>query len=417
MVDMRIFESLPCKLALAWPGGRLGTKSADVRLTLHDLPLLLGLARGQIGHLADAYVRGRMEIEGSLADVMKVAAHLVGNPVKRGERGWWPAPIRHWRSRWRHHQLRDARSVQSHYDLSDDFFALWLDPRRVYSCAYFSDPAMGLAQAQEAKLELICRKLQLAPGQRFLDVGAGWGGLLLWAAEHYGVHATGITLSQNQHRYVSRLIDERGLSGRVEVQLLDYRQLPEAQTFDRIASVGMFEHVGHGHLGGYFARLCNHLRPGGLVLNHGITAGGLRNESLGAGIGEYIERHIFPGGELVHVAAVTQSLAQGGLELLDVENLRPHYARTLWAWSDGLERQIEAARCLTDEAKVRAYRLYLAGSAMSFEQGWLSLYQLLAAKPDGQVRGAAGQSTAAVLPGAQSDYCFSRAHMYADPQP
>ncbi|WP_411969302.1 class I SAM-dependent methyltransferase [Paucibacter sp. B2R-40] len=417
MVDTRIFESLPCKLALAWPGGGLGAKAADVRLTLHDRPLLLGLARGQIGHLADAYVRGRMDIEGSLADVMKVAAHLVGNPVKRGERGLWPAPIRQWRSRWRHHQLRDARSVQSHYDLSDEFFALWLDPRRVYSCAYFSDPAMDLAQAQEAKLEHICRKLQLAPGQRFLDVGAGWGGLLLWAAEHYGVHATGITLSKNQHRYVSRLIDERGLSGRVEVQLLDYRQLPEAQTFDRIASVGMFEHVGHAHLPSYFARLCRHLRPGGLVLNHGITAGGLSNESLGAGIGDYIERHIFPGGELVHVAAVTQSLAQGGLELLDVENLRPHYARTLWAWSDGLERQLDAARRLTDEAKVRAYRLYLAGSAMSFEQGWLSLYQLLAAKADGKVMVESDSSAAAALPGAQSDYHFNRAHMYADPRP
>ncbi|MCV2371335.1 SAM-dependent methyltransferase [Roseateles oligotrophus] len=423
-----MFASLPCKLALAWPGGRLGAKAADVSLTLHDTPLLLGLMRGQIGQLADAYVRGRMDIEGSLADVMKVAAHLVGDPVKRGEQGLWPARMRHWRSRWRHHQMRDARSVQSHYDLSDEFFALWLDPRRVYSCAYFRDPGMSLAEAQEAKLDHICRKLQLAPGQRFLDVGAGWGGLLLWAAEHYGVQATGITLSQNQHRYVTQLIEERGLGGRVEMRLLDYRQLPESQTFDRIASVGMFEHVGRGHLRSYFARLCSHLRPGGLVLNHGITAGGLRNESLGAGIGDYIEQHIFPGGELVHVAQVAQHLAEGGLELLDAENLRPHYARTLWAWSDGLERQLEAARGLTDEAKVRAYRLYLAGSAMSFEQGWLSLYQLLAARPngvaDGVADGVAADAattadlvTADGLRGAQSDYRFNRAHMYAQTEP
>ena len=405
LIDAGLLDRLPCKLALEWPGGRIGAAVADVRLKLHDLPLLVGVARGQIGHLADAYVRGRVDIEGSLADLMSVAAHLVGDPVKQGERKAFMSWVDQWRSRKRHHRQRDAKSVQAHYDLSDEFFALWLDPRRVYSCAYFSDPDMTLAQAQQAKLDHVCRKLQLSPGQRFLDVGAGWGGLLLWAAEHYGVQATGITLSLNQCRYVNRLIEERGLKGQVEMRLLDYRELPESAAFDRIASIGMFEHVGNGHLTSYFSRLTRLLRPGGLVLNHGITASGLRNGQLGAGIGDYIEKHIFPGGELVHVSRVSEALAASGLELLDAENLRPHYARTLWAWSDALETKLDQARALLEESRVRAYRMYLAGSAMGFERGWLSLYQILATRPDGDV-------SSGSMRGAQSDYPFSRSHMY-----
>ena len=395
---------LPPELALEWPGGHLGDEDAGVRLKLRSRQLLVGLARGHIGHLADAYVRGDLEIDGALRDVMAVAAELAGDPVHRGARGALGRGLRRWRSHWVHQPARDADQVRFHYDVCDEFFALWLDPLRVYSCAYFGHPTMTLAQAQEAKLDLICRKLQLTPGQRFLDIGAGWGGLLFHAAERYGVQALGITLSRNQHAHVSRLIEERGLQGRVEIRLLDYRDLHEEDAFDRIASVGMFEHVGRARLDGYFAHLCSLLRPGGLLLNHGIAAGGLHNQQLGAGIGDFIERHIFPGGELVHAARAVEGLARGGLELLDAENLRPHYARTLWAWSQGLEAQLDRARELTNEATVRAYRLYLAGSAMSFEQGWLALYQLIAARPDGRIDGRA-------MPGAQSDYPFTRGHM------
>jgi cyclopropane-fatty-acyl-phospholipid synthase len=312
-----------------------------------------------------------------------------------------------------HTQQKDAEQIRFHYDASDDFYALWLDPRRVYSCAYYRDSAMSLTQAQEAKLDHICRKLMLAPGQRFLDIGAGWGGLLLWAAEHYGVQATGITLSRNQHAYVQRLIESKGLQGRVQMKLLDYRELDESQPYDRIASVGMFEHVGQVNMPAYFGKIFRLLKPGGLVMNHGITAGSLHPGHLGAGMGEFIEKYIFPGGELLHVSHVLRDLAMAGLEMVDTENLRPHYARTLWAWSDGLEARLEdAQRVLAsthgdeDGGRVlRAYRLYLAGCAMCFEQGWIALHQMLATRPD-------GKPDTGPLRGAQSGYPFTRDYIY-----
>lgn len=398
----RRLNGLP--LALAWPGGSAGPAQAALRVTLHRRGLLLDVLRGRIGCLADAHVRGELDIEGSMRELMVVAGALVRDPVPRHAPLPWQQALAALRSHWQHRPWRDAAQVRAHYDLSDDFFALFLDPRRVYSCAYWAEPGMTLAQAQEAKLDLVCRKLQLAPGQRFLDIGAGWGGLLLWAAQHYGVRATGITLSRNQHAHVSRLIESAGLRGRVEVHLLDYRALPADPPFDRIASVGMFEHVGRARLAGYFGHLRRLLRPGGLLLNHGIAAGGLDHHELGAGMGRFIDRHIFPGGELVHVARATQALARGGLELLDAENLRPHYARTLWAWSDRLEAQLDSARALTSEATLRAHRLYLAGSALCFERGWLGLYQLLAARSD---------AAEDLVPGwpARCDYPFTRHHM------
>ena len=398
-------------LAVQLPDGRgLGAPDSPVRLRLASLAPLARVARGQIGGLAEDYVEGRLDIDGGLRAVVNVARALLRkDPTEVAEP---PAPLAWWRerlllsrSRVRHRAGTDARQVQHHYDVSDAFFELWLDPRRVYSCAYFRQPGMTLAQAQEAKLDLVCRKLDLRAGERFLDIGAGWGGLLLWAAEHYGVDATGITLSRNQHAHVNRLIEERGLGGRVRMHLLDYRALSEDQPYDKIASVGMFEHVGRARLPTYFAKIHRLLRPGGLLLNHGITAGGTRNAKLGSGIGEFIDRYIFPGGELLHVSHVLRVMAEQGLEGLDTENLRPHYARTLWSWSDALEAQSEAARAITDERTLRAYRLYLAGSAMAFESGWMSLHQMLAARPGADPQGAA-------LPGVRSSYPFMRDHFY-----
>ena len=401
--------SRPVQIVL--PGGRrFGAADAALRLTLRDLTPLGHVASGQVGKLAEDYVEGRVEVDGSLRELMTVAAELIGeDPTQHqgthGVLAWWREVTHRNRSASRHTTEVDARQIQFHYDVSDDFYALWLDPRRVYSCAYYREPEMTLAQAQEAKLDHICRKLMLREDERFLDIGAGWGGLLLWAAENYGVRASGITLSKNQHAHVNRLIEERGLKGRVTMELRDYRELPEDEPYDKIASVGMFEHVGRAQLPAYFAKIQRLLKPGGLLMNHGITAGGTKNHQLGAGLGDFMERYIFPGGELLHVSHVLRVMSEARLEMLDTENLRPHYARTLWAWSDGLEASLRHAREVASEQVIRAYRLYLAGSAMAFERGWISLQQMLAAKPSGKVDDGP-------LRGAQSQYPFNRDYMY-----
>jgi cyclopropane-fatty-acyl-phospholipid synthase len=407
-------QQLPVPVALVLPAGEtIGPLQAAITLRFHDAVSLARLAAGQIGALGEAVVEGRVEIEGRMRDLFAVVVGLLpGNPVDSDTR-WWARLLRETRSRAAHSRARDAAQIQFHYDVSDDFYALWLDPRRVYSCAYYREDGMALARAQEAKLDHLCRKLDLRPGERFLDIGAGWGGLLLWAAEHYGVDATGITLSRNQHAHVQRLIEAKGLGGRVRMELRDYRDLDVRRPFDKIASVGMFEHVGRARMPQYFATVAGLLRPGGMALNHGITAGGRDNPQLGAGMGDFIEKYIFPGGELLHVSRVLHDLAGAGLEMVDVENLRPHYARTLWDWSDALEARLDAAHAVLSAAGgarkadrvLRAYRLYLAGSAASFEQGWIALHQILATRPDGAPETGA-------LRGAQSDYPFRRDYMY-----
>lgn len=406
--------ALPVPVALGLPRGRrLGPAEAPVQLHFQDWSGLATLAAGQIGKIAEDYVEQRVRIEGSMRDVMAAAAGILpGNPVA-SDTSWWTQMVRRARSLAAHTPQKDAEQIRFHYDVSDDFYALWLDPRRVYSCAYYREPGLSLAQAQEAKLDHICRKLMLRPGERFLDIGAGWGGLLLWAAENYGVTATGITLSQNQHAYVNRLIEQKGLQGRVKMLLLDYRDLPEDAPFDKIASVGMFEHVGLVNMPAYFGKIYRLLKPGGLVMNHGITAGSVEPGQLGAGMGDFIGKYIFPGGELLHTSLVLRDMAVSGLEMVDTENLRPHYARTLWAWSDALEARLEEAQAVLQKTHgeagggqvLRAYRLYLSGCAMTFERGWIALHQFLAARPDGNMHTGG-------LPGAQSAYPFTRDHMY-----
>jgi cyclopropane-fatty-acyl-phospholipid synthase len=360
-------QRLPLSVEL-WNGQKLElSDSPRVTIRVHHPRALSCLARPSLGKFAKAYVEGEIDLEGDSRDILVLGEGLCG-PRKKGDAsslGWW-----------RHTRQADRQAISLHYDVSNDFYGLWLDRRRVYSCAYFRHPDDGLDQAQEQKLEHICRKLDLREGERFLDIGCGWGALVVWAAERYGVRATGITLSRNQHDYAQEQIRQHGLEGRCEVRLMDYRDVPESQPFDKIASVGMFEHVGRKNQPLYFGKIQRLLKPGGLVLNHGVTRAGL---NLGDA-SDFIEEYVFPGGELVHVSQVVETLSQQGLECWDVECLRPHYAKTLWHWVERLEAWGDQARSLVGERKLRIWRIYMAGFAHAFERGWLSVYQVLGAK-------------------------------------
>ena len=368
-------RDLPVILVLP-DGGRVPlSSSTETEVIVRTWRALKALASPELGRLARAYVRNEIDFTGGARRILAITEAMVGS-VAHGRESL--------RARWRtfRHQHRSNRkNIEHHYDVSDAFYRLWLDPRMVYSCAYFSAEGDSLARAQEKKLDHICRKLRLAPGQTFLDVGCGWGALIFWAAQNYGVTATGITLSKHQFDHVTREIAARGLEGRVRVMLQDYQDLPEDLLYDKIASIGMFEHVGPRRYDRYFGKIYRVLRPGGFVLNHGITLNVLGAQSLGSGIGDFVEEYVFPGGQLAHVAPVIGGLAQAGLELVDAEALREHYAKTLWCWLDGLEANADAARAEVGEEKFRVWRIYLAGSAHAFERGWLSIWQLLAGRP------------------------------------
>ena len=382
---------LPVAVAL-WSGEELQPAGmAKVTLKINQPQALFDLAQPSLGKLAKGYIKRHLDLTGTMRDIISLGAHFCAGDGMAARK---PTRLLSW---WKHSKPKDRKNVSHHYDVSNDFYALWLDPRRVYSCAYFKHAEDTLARAQEQKLEHICRKLKLQPNERLLDIGCGWGGLILWAVERYGVHATGITLSQNQHDYVQAQIQARGLQNQVQVHLMDYRDIPETQTFDKIASVGMFEHVGRANLAKYFAKINRLLNPGGLVMNHGITASDLDSEGLGSDISDFIEEYVFPGGELVHVSQVIESLSTQGLECWDVECLRPHYARTLWHWVDQLEAHKQAAKEIVGEEKYRIWQIYMAGSAHAFERGWMSIFQILAGKP---------------LANGQLPYPLTRGHVY-----
>ena len=368
-------RDLPVMLVLP-DGGRVPlSSSTEAEIIIRTWRALKAFASPELGRLARAYVQNEIDFTGGARRILDITEAMVGS-VAHGRESV--------RARWRTFQNQhrsNRKNIAHHYDVSDAFYRLWLDPRMVYSCAYFGADGDTLADAQAKKLDLICRKLRLAPGESFLDIGCGWGGLVFWAAQHYGVDATGITLSQHQYEFVTGEIAARGLEGRVRVKLLDYQDLPESELYDKIASVGMFEHVGPRRYGRYFGKIYRVLKPGGFVLNHGITLNVLGAASLGSGIGDFVEEYVFPGGQLAHVAPVIDGLARAGFELVDAESLREHYAKTLWCWLDGLEANADAARAEVGEEKFRIWRVYLAGSAHAFARGWLSLWQLLAGKP------------------------------------
>jgi cyclopropane-fatty-acyl-phospholipid synthase len=339
--------------------------------------------------LGEAYIFDEIDVEGDLNGAFEVGEYLIANgqrnpsstpllakllafperdnksarPAKDGERV--------------HSKDRDREAIRYHYDLPSAFYALWLDSSMIYSSGYFERDDIDLDTAQQRKLDYICRKLRLQPGERLLDVGCGWGGLLLHAAAHHGVDAVGITLSIRQAEVARKRIRHAGLNSHCRVELADYRDLEMDRPFDKVASVGMFEHVGHKNLPEYFSRIWKLLRPGGAFLNSGISASATYERS-GA---SFIDRYVFPNGDLVPISTALASAEDCGFEVRDVENLREHYSLTLENWVRRLEMHAEEAQQITSQTTYRIWRLYMTASAHAFRSGRISLHHSLFEKP------------------------------------
>ena len=379
---VRAQQPLPLRVEL-WDGSALALDhDPTVTVKLNGLAAARRFVRPSLSTLGEAFVEGDLDVRGPIREVLRVAEGLARLADEQDGRGRLPNWL------MRHSRKTDKKAIEYHYDVSNEFYALWLDPAMVYSCAYFKTGDEDLAAAQAQKLDHICRKLMLEPGDTLLDIGCGWGALIMHAARYYGVKAIGITLSQNQFALANERIKAAGLAGSVEVRLQDYRDVPGQGVFDKISSVGMFEHVGLKNLRGYFDVIFRLLKPGGVALNHGITSSDADSRSVGLGAGDFIDQYVFPDGELPHVSLAIRELSAAGLELTDAESLRRHYGKTLWFWSDAFERNLDQLTQLAGNRRTRIWRIYLAGSAHAFEHGWINLYQLLAIKPDVQPGGA-----------------------------
>jgi cyclopropane-fatty-acyl-phospholipid synthase len=351
--------------------------------------------------LSEAYLYDDFDIEGDILSVHDLADALakrtstwirkltafseLSRLPKGGQR---PRPVGRGPARLKgrlHSVERDREAIRYHYDVSNEFYRLFLDSRMVYSCGYFADAGTDLESAQLGKLDLICRKLRLKPGQRLLDIGCGWGGLVMHAASAYGVDATGITLSRPQVDLANERIEAAGLAKTCRVLPLDYREVAEDRPWDALVSVGMFEHVGGGMLGTYFSKAARLLAPGGVFLNHGIASRVTDPFDPGP---SFNNKYVFPDGETLPIHVTLRAAEEAGFEVRDVESLREHYALTLRHWVRRLEAAHEEALRHVDESTYRVWRLYLSGSAHGFTTGRLNVYQALMSLPDS--RGASG---------------------------
>jgi cyclopropane-fatty-acyl-phospholipid synthase len=389
-------------IGVVLPDGRhLGPADPPATLVVRNDDALRHLLRspGELG-FGRAYVSGALDVEGdiytvldlqrllpeprlSFGQVLRLAGALGPDAVRNRPRV--PAEEVRMPQWWRRHgKFRDARSIQHHYDVGNDFYRLVLGPTMTYSCAVFESVDDTLEQAQHNKHELICRKLGLRPGMRLLDVGCGWGSLVLHAATHFGVEAVGITVSPSQAELARRRVVEAGLADRVEIRVQDYRDLDD-EPFDAISSVGMFEHVGVEHLRTYFGLLHGLLQPGGRLLNHQIGRTPRRPQRFHRQRARvhprgFIHRYVFPDGELHEVGTLVHEMQTLGFEVRHLESLREHYALTLRRWVDNLERHWDEAVASTSSGRARTWRLYMAGSAHMFTAGHTQVHQILAVR-------------------------------------
>jgi len=391
--DVRATTNLPARLVL-WDGQQhdFGSFAApQVTLKVNHASALPLLLEPSLDNLGEAYVKGKIDIEGKLSDIISIGYSLAKNTITGASK---LARVRRY---FNHTKSSDKKAIQYHYDVSNAFYQLWLDENMVYSCAYFENGEEDLATAQLKKIDHILTKIQLQPGQRLLDIGCGWGALVLRAASKFGAKCVGVTLSQNQFDLATERVKAAGLGDRIEIRLQDYRDIPGQ--FDRVTSVGMFEHVGRKNLPTYFSKVRELLAEDGIAMNHGITSTDYDSGETALGGGEFIDRYVFPDGELPHISLALESLQRGGLEAVDIESLRRHYARTLNIWTENFEAHADEARKLVDDEKLRIRRLYLAGCAYAFEHDDVSIYQIVCRR--------AGRS-AQTLP-------WSRRYMYDRP--
>lgn len=363
---------IPLQIQL-WNGHSVDlAEDSRVSIRVTGAGALRYLFNPSLDRLAEAYVEGHIEVNGELEDIIDVA-NRIATHADHDKKNQRRKPLI-----TRHNRRIDAEAISYHYDVSNEFYRQWLDENMVYSCGYFRDTTDSLEQAQLQKIDHILNKLRIRPGDRLLDIGCGWGSLAIRAAEKYGARVLGVTLSRNQYDLARQWVADKGLEDRCDIQLEDYRDV--TGRFDRITSVGMFEHVGLNYLEDYFRRVHDLLEPDGAALNHGITSADPESCSTRAGGGEFISRYVFPHGELPHISLALKSLAAGGLEATDIENLRLHYALTLDHWTARFEHASDQLREMTNDKTWRIWRIYLAGCAYGFRQHRVALHQILAVR-------------------------------------